>query len=282
MNDTELLKSLDLGFEDAAKIIGVRRQTLYEGVTAKDGRSTAKRRGGYRSQTESTVAASYLNADRLLAIWNFFASREDWSRANVVRDALVARHPKLGLLIAPYQWPRIDNPSDFPFSELWVFSREPIEINSAAFRQQMSEPLKNPAKKLVYFVPSDDIATELLNVLLVAAARDLKMVFIVVTNAVLLCPHTVIAYVPSKDGPDEVKAGVMPQPPTGTEVWEQVVSLPMKAEGREVKMNHFKDVCKTLMQAGLLDASDRFKLPVTPIVGGGGIPQFKIFYPETK
>jgi hypothetical protein len=282
MNDTELLKALGLGFEDAAKIIGVRRQTLYEGVTAKDGRSTAKRRGGSRSQTDNAVAASYLNADRLLAIWNSFASREDWGRANIVRDALVARHPKLEKLVAPYEVGGTDSPSEFNFSEVWIFSREPIEIKSAAFRREMSKPLKDAEKKLVYFVPSDEIAARLLTVLRVAADGDLKKVFIVVTNAVLLCPHTVVAFVSSKDGQDEVMAGVMPEPPKGTEVWKRVVRLPMKADSDDVQMNYFKDVCDTLMQAGLLDAGDRFKLPVTPIVGGGGIPQFKIFYPETK
>jgi hypothetical protein len=273
MNDTELLKGLDLGFEDAAKIIGVRRQTLYEGVTAKDGRSTDKRRGGSRPQANSVVAASYLNADRLLAIWNHFATHEDWSRANIVRDALVARHPKLEKLIAPYEVSGTDSPSDFNFSEVWIFSREPIEIQSPAFRQEMSAPLKEDKKRLIYFVPSDEVASRLLTVLRVTAGGDMKEVYIVVTTAVLLCPHWMVAFIQSANGEDEVLAGVMPEPPKGMEFWKRVVRVPQR---------YFPNVCDTLMQAGLLDASDRFKLPAKSVVGGGGLPQFQIFYPEIK
>ena len=55
--------------------------------------------------------------------------------------------------------------------------------------------------------------------------------------------------------------------------WKRVVRVPQ---------SYFQNVCDTLMQAGLLDASDRFKLPAKNVVGGGLVPQFKIFYPETK
>lgn len=271
MTDRELLVKLDIGFAETAGIIGVKRQVLHRAVseTPPEGR-----RGVARKLEEAEgVAQNYLNADRLLAMWRHFFDAGNHRAANLIRDEIAVRHPRLSKMISPYEV-QPEDPDEFQFHEVWILSVEPLELHHPAFRQKMGKPLKEQGKRLVYFVPSDDVASELLTVLRVAADGKLKDVFIVVTAAVLLCPHWFIAFIPTNaEGHDQVLAGVLPDLPEDLPTLKRVVRVPE---------TYFRNVQRTLMQAGLLDARDRFKLPPKSVVGGGAIPQFRIFYPDMK
>jgi hypothetical protein len=270
MTDVELLQQLNLSIPVAAEIIGISRQVLHRALKPHDG--VSGRRGVAKSNPSS--ANYYLNADRLLAIWRHYVENGDARAANLIRDIVIERHPGVGEMIAPYM-ERTDDPESIHFSECWIFSREPFEIHYPEFRRKVKSQLQSVERRLVYFVPSADVASKLLTVLQVASDGRLNHVYIVITSAVLLCPHWFVAFIPSdqRGKPDEVLAGVMPEPPAGKESWEQTVKVPE---------NYFRNARDTLMQVGLLDARDRFRLPSTRDVGGGALPEFIIYYPDVE
>lgn len=269
MTDIELLRELGLSMQAAAKLLRVSRQVLHRALTQTPDTS---RRGVAKTNTEASK--NYFNADRLLTLWRAHVEKGDARGANLIRDVVIERHREVGEMIAPYA-EKTGVLEHFKFSEGWVFSREPLEIHYPVFRRGMKTHLQSTERRLVYFVPNNDVADQLLAVLRVASDGNLNEVYIVVTAAVSLCPHWFVIFAPSgvrKDS-EEIFVGITPDPPHGTKIWEQMVKVPQ---------SYFRNARDTLMQAGLLDAHDRFKLPSQKISMAGSHPNFTIFYPELE
>lgn len=271
MKDTELLEQLDLSIADAAKIIKISRQVLHRGLKEDD---VSKRRGVVRSDKSSTTTAHYLNADRLLALWHHFVAKGDEHAADLIRDVMIERHPEVGEMISPFA-ENVGSPKGVRFSECWVFSGEPLEIDNLEFREGMKSHLQAAERRHVYFVPTEAVASQLLAVLQVASDRKLKEVYIVVTSAVFLCPHWFVLFDFQVDGgkTHNIFAGVMPEPPEGQEIWKQVVKVPD---------SYFRSARNTLMAAGLLDARDRFNPLSKHRRGDSTLPEFTLYYPSAE
>jgi hypothetical protein len=271
MKDTELLEQLDLSIADAAKIIKVSRQVLHRGLKEDD---VSERRGVVKSDKSSTTTAHYLNADRLLALWHNFVAKGEERAANLIRDVMIERHPEVGEMISPFA-ENVGSPRGVRFSECWVFSGEPLEIDNLEFREGMKAHLQASDRRHVYFVPTEAVANQLLTVLQVASDRKLREVFIVVTSAVSLSPHWFVLFDFQVDGgkTHKVFAGVMPEPPEGQEMWRQVVKVPD---------SYFRSARNTLMAAELLDAHDRFNPHSKRRKGDSPQPDFTIYYPRTE
>jgi predicted transcriptional regulator len=275
MTDKELVHQLGLDIQEVADLLGVKRPVVSRALSEvkPSRRGTAPGKSGSLKQRKH-----YFNLDRLLALLRYFQAKSDEKSkvsANLLRKTIEERHPEAAELIKGFLL-TAQKVKDFVFSEAWIFSREPLEVHYTDFRQGMKVHLQHEKRRLVYFVPSKEVAAKLIAALRVAAEGEEKLiqVFVVITTAVLLSPHWCIVFVPSarNDGTDDVLVGVMPEPPEGKRIWEEAL---VKVPG-----SYFRDVRDTLMQAGLLNASDRFKKPATRNVGGGAIPEFEIYYPQ--
>mgnify|MGYP003386654048 CR=1 FL=1 len=166
----------------------------------------------------------------------------------------------------PLQPPRsvlqADEPREFRFEELWVFSRRPLEVRHSAYpREMLSHWLaadgNATVRPVVYFVPPGGVADDLAAVIRTAlseqrSALDIlrKNVHIEETSAasLLLVPHCFIRF-SSPKGTEPMYDG-----------WVELLqSQAHKRQFGQMPQEHVEHVVLTLNRAGVLGSDLRYK-----------------------
>lgn len=185
---------------------------------------------------------------------------------NKLYQEIIRRHPRIESL-HPYQMV-LKDVSDFSFDEAWVFSAQPFEIVDSHFADKMEVHLRDPKRRLVYFVGEQNTAVDLKFALSASVGGEnfLQEVYIIVTTAVFMSPHWCMIF----------RNGLAPwaavKPDYQDDDTTHLVQLP-KADRHPV--------FSLLKRAGMLDRNNRFQLPSARRVGGEACftPIFEIFYP---
>ncbi len=197
-----------------------------------------------------------------------------YAEAEVYR-ALLLQPPKSVL--------QADEPREFRFEELWVFSRRPLEVRHSAYpREMLSHWLtadgSATARSVVYFVPPGGVADDLAAVIRTAlseqrSAREIlrKNVHIEETStaSLLLVPHCFIRF-SSPKGAEPLYDG-----------WVELLqSQAHKRQFGQMPKEHVEHVVLTLNRAGVLGSDLRYKRgDGTPRRGTDGL-EFKTFQLE--
>lgn len=165
-----------------------------------------------------------------------------------------------------------ERPAQFPFEELWVFSQSPLECRDEVYAQNIVERWidenDRPDSPIVYFVPSDGTASELLEAFkkavtvntpeesrqaaLTGLKRNLHIEE-VTPDALALVPHFILRFV-SPRRHAAVYDGFSEQAPTYSSTDRQWSQLPKE---------HLDRVKGLLWGAGMLDKDSRYR-PAEP------------------
>lgn len=265
MTDRDLLNSLGLKTVEAAKILGVPFQALYRAIPSSQterGRIPARRSG-----PKGRVVKPYLHIGRLVIIWLHFIKNGKHELAALLWEEIFCRNPEVGAKLGHFR--RRIKTGEFAFTEVWIFSKRPFEIDAPDLSEEMRGHLSRADRRLVYFVPSRSIAQNLHATLASASRGTMREVFIVISNSVSMSPHWAVVFDPPGD--ENLFVGVPPRGPKGPPTW---------ADWEELPETDFLAVRDVLNSVGLLDVRGRFRLPRTVVVGGGAFPDFEIYFPE--
>lgn len=144
--DEQILKRAHLSQSEAAKLIGVHRQSISRGIKNPD--------------------SNYLTIDSLLTISSRLSKSND-DRSAIVRELIVEYYPKSEALVDELLKGIDDvNPAHTVFEELWVFSPLPKECSSTDYLKYMLEfHFLDPQKTIIYFTPPGFVSEQLKSVL---------------------------------------------------------------------------------------------------------------------
>ncbi|ACB74465.1 hypothetical protein [Opitutus terrae] len=161
-----------------------------------------------------------------------------------------------------------DEPQQFPFEELWVFSSRPIEVRDPMYARKMAPLFENPERRIVYFVPDVKIAEQLKGALTQAIGRELDTLSIVLTEAVLLAPHWILRHRGRRGEAPIVEGYIELQSSRREEIERTFLRLPQE---------HVNNVIGVFQTLGVLDVDFRYKPPSAPIAGKTGLPHLSVF-----
>ena len=176
--DKDIVEKLGLPVARLASFLNITRQSVTQGLNKTD---------------------NYLDNGRLLRIYNQLRTK-DQEKANKLKKIAIEYYPDKKNIFEQQDVKVIPNsPTESNFKELWVFSKEPYELQDQMYLKQMADLHYHDKEKTIIYFINPGKAELLANTLRSTftafkhkSINDYARVFVLESTAIYLSPHFII------------------------------------------------------------------------------------------